>query len=423
MLSKILPRCVNSAPTITIKKISSLTRKRVPNPKTNSLIQQKKLLNSTLRLLTTKSEKAKPEINQNKQEKTKNEKQEFSDKPLRFSEKFYVPTFEIEPLVLLFGVASLVGFCSYALAERRKDVDQKSLKTYLFWKRHFSCNLENVMEGRVYTLLTNVLTMEGSLANVLVHIVSLLIWGSNAYTFLGKKFIFFYFSALVGSNGIGVLLSYLQYKNAILQRNLLQDPEPKQTVDEDIVNFEKKKYLALIERKFKWTFTIESVPEKQKEILALDEKTFMELSTKRYLERPSVPSGGDCLSIIYYSLERPFAKLAIKSVPIPMVGVAIFSMLGEGRNYEYSFSELVIVLSGVALLGVTIFFYARRYGITKAHSFVKYDPKKYSDTTVLPKWMGTDPSGKGITLAQFEKKKSVKSRSSKQGGSDSQQRK
>lgn len=209
-----------------------------------------------------------------------------------------------------------------------------------FYNKHFQCNIENLKEGRYYTILTSSI---GSAGNIMSgsasEAVSLLLFSGFLIRNSGFMRTLIYF---LGGHTIGTVSSLII--NQVGCRKFEKYVEWLNSSDQERcpikINREKRKYC---EAEFQ-NMSEDSYEVAKAEVYNLGEQEFAELAKKRYSERLAFASGGG-LALTLLIL-RMYPKSLI---PLPYIGIptALFfgaqAMLVSKTNTHYSNKELMVI--------------------------------------------------------------------------------
>lgn len=303
--------------------------------------------------------------------------------PLSFFKRLLNATYVLDTRLALPVLAFLVpsiGITATWLVLRLMEK-----KEALDWlDRHCTATLENVMEGRVYTLITSCFGAHGDAsASGVAEACTFLLFGGNFIRSFGFKWVISLYMighVLMTSTFLG--FNYLQYRDIVRYQENQVTPGKHDTAYTP--RRDRRALVLAISRQTNETnpLMVKLAEEKQRNLIRMPEDQFLEHAKQYYLKKPSVSIGGGLfLSLLGLRL-HPWSFIPVPFVPTPVaVFVPLQVMAATATCTDYAREDLI---SGLAPMMLAPFFAAFVLPRGNLH---RYLPVDLINSMRMPKWL------------------------------------
>lgn len=248
-----------------------------------------------------------------------------------FRRRLWVIDTQVTKHVLILLGANILGFCFWKLFLRFNPKKEEVLE------KHFAVSLDNIMSGRIHTIVSSAFCHNGNGWNFFTNCSALLFFGGGIARSVGT----WTFYALYGGfhllwTGASLLINYLQYRRiGAISLNLKNN-------NKDALEWIRNEKVLLGRAIRKEGLSNGARPEAieraQRTLIRMSNEEFLATATDRYLTR-MVPSIGGCLGFALYlpflhtasCVYIPFTKIRL---PVAIVSLVLaYSFILSNPTY------------------------------------------------------------------------------------------
>jgi hypothetical protein len=216
-------------------------------------------------------------------------------------------------------------------------------------ERHFQANLNNLWEGRYYTLLTSCVGAHGEiLAGGLAEACTFLLFGGNLLRSYGISKIYgLYFVGHLMLVGTTLMFNYIPYRTIEMYQANLAEPGKYPQAQSYTPRRDRRTMVLAISRKTndQNPVDVQQSEIKQREILRMPEEEFLVEAKKYYAARPAIAMGGGTLMTLLGLRLHSLAMLPLPYVPVPIaafVPLQLYTAFSSVTDYTGQESTMSI---------------------------------------------------------------------------------